>query len=62
MRVETGGGGGFGHPFTRLPELVLEDFLDGYIDIDTALVEYGVVIDINLQEVNQQKTKEYRNK
>ena len=62
VRVETGGGGGFGHPFTRLPELVLEDYLDGYIDIDTALVEYGVVIDINLQEVNQQKTKEYRNK
>ena len=62
VKVETGGGGGFDHPFKRLPELVLEDYLDGYIDIDTALAEYGVVIDVDLQEVNHQKTKVYRNK
>ena len=61
VKVETGGGGGFGNPFNRLPEKVLEDYLDGYIDIDTARKEYGVVIDPEKQEIDETKTKEIRN-
>jgi N-methylhydantoinase B len=44
LRIETGGGGGRGHPFDRLPELVLRDVLEGYVSIEAAWSEYGVVI------------------
>lgn len=62
VKVETGGGGGFGHPFNRSPERVLEDYLDGYIDIDTARREYGVMINQNTKEIDIAKTVDYRKK
>jgi len=45
LRIETGGGGGRGHPFDRDPELVLRDVLEGYVSQEAALREYGVVIE-----------------
>ena len=44
LRIETGGGGGHGHPFDRPPEDVLEDVLGGFVSQDTARREYGVAI------------------
>lgn len=38
-----GGGGGFGDPWTRDPELVLADLRKGFISIDRARHSYGVV-------------------
>ena len=38
------GGGGFGNPFTRDPELVLEDVKDGKITAEFARDRHGVVI------------------
>lgn len=61
VKVETGGGGGFGHPFNRSPERVLEDYLDGYIDIETARKEYGVMINQDTKEIIA-KTEEFRRK
>ncbi len=40
----SGGGGGYGDPYVRDPEAVLEDVIDGYVSIDGALRDYGVVI------------------
>lgn len=40
----SGGGGGFGDPFKRDPKSVLEDVKDGYVTIDGARRDYGVVI------------------
>ena len=37
-------GGGYGDPFEREPEAVLDDVLDGYLSVDRARTEYGVVI------------------
>ena len=31
LRIETGGGGGYGHPFDRPPESVLDDVLGGFV-------------------------------
>ena len=31
VRIETGGGGGWGHPFDREPERVLADVPDGFV-------------------------------
>ncbi|MBV9537947.1 MAG: hydantoinase B/oxoprolinase family protein [Acidisphaera sp.] len=44
LRIETGGGGGRGHPFDRPAELVLRDVLDGYVSVEAAARDYGVVI------------------
>src|SRR5438270_11223778 len=45
-RVDTAlpGGGGYGDPFERDPTAVLEDVLNGYVSIEAAAREYGVVI------------------
>lgn len=38
------GGGGYGDPLTRDPELVLDDVIDGWLSIDAAREYYGVSI------------------
>jgi N-methylhydantoinase B len=45
-RVDTAlpGGGGYDDPFERDPNAVLEDVLNGYVSIEAAAREYGVVI------------------
>lgn len=40
----SGGGGGFGDPSERDPERVLEDVRDGYVSVEGAQRDYGVVI------------------
>ena len=44
VRVETGGGGGWGHPFDREPERVLADVRGGFVGRDSAEEHYGVVL------------------
>jgi N-methylhydantoinase B len=44
LLVETGGGGGLGHPFDRPADAVLGDVLDGFVSAEAALTEYGVAI------------------
>ena len=44
VRIETGGGGGYGHPFDRAPERVLEDVLAGRVSAEAAARDYGVAI------------------
>lgn len=39
------GGGGYGDPLERDPALVLEDVIDGYVTIERARKDYGVVIE-----------------
>jgi N-methylhydantoinase B len=38
------GGGGFGDPLERDPEAVLEDVADGYVTVERAALDYGVVV------------------
>ena len=44
MIAETPGGGGWGDPFEREPELVLRDVIDGVVSVEAAAEHYGVVI------------------
>jgi len=44
LRLETGGGGGWGHPFDREPETVLADVLGGMVSRASAERDYGVVL------------------
>ena len=69
LRVEKGdvieifssGGGGFGSPYYRSAEKVLEDVKNGLISIENAKKEYGVVIDADSSGINWVATKELRN-
>jgi len=44
LRLETGGGGGWGHPFDRPAEAVLTDWRGGFISAEAAQAKYGVVL------------------
>ncbi len=44
LRIETGGGGGRGHPYDRPADLVLRDVLEGYVSVASAARNYGVII------------------
>ncbi len=55
----TGGGGGYGDPFERDPEAVLEDVIDGYVSRETAREAYGVAITDEF-EIDQEETDRLR--
>ena len=44
VRIETGGGGGFGHPYDREPDRVLVDVRGGFVSAASATADYGVVL------------------
>jgi N-methylhydantoinase B len=44
VTVRTPGGGGYGDPWERAPELVLRDVVRGYITAEDATRDYGVVV------------------
>jgi N-methylhydantoinase B len=45
VRLDPPGGGGYGDPFTRNPDLVLRDVVFGYVTIVGAARDYGVAVD-----------------
>ena len=49
--IATAGGGGWGNPFDRDPELVRQDVIEGYVSIESAARDYGVVIDPQTFEI-----------
>ncbi|MFL5183467.1 MAG: hydantoinase B/oxoprolinase family protein [Microvirga sp.] len=59
VRVETGGGGGWGHPFDREPERVLADVQTGFVSRAKAEEDYGVVLTRDI-EIDAAATRERR--
>ncbi|HNS14711.1 MAG TPA: hydantoinase B/oxoprolinase family protein, partial [Syntrophorhabdaceae bacterium] len=45
VTIDAPGGGGYGNPLERDPELVVNDVIEGYISIESAKKDYGVAID-----------------
>jgi N-methylhydantoinase B len=58
----SGGGGGWGDPFERDPEKVLEDVHNEYVSIKSAREDYGVVIDPETMTVDAAATASIRQK
>ena len=56
LHVFTAGGAGYGDPLERAPDLVLDDLLDRRISPQSALDEYGVVIDAKTGVVDIEET------
>jgi N-methylhydantoinase B len=57
---EAGGGGGYGNPKERAPELVLEEVKNGIISLVSARDKYGVVIVPEIFEINMEETRKLR--
>ena len=51
LRVERPGGGGVGAAFERSPEAVLDDVRQGYVSVESARSDYGVVVRPHSDEV-----------
>jgi N-methylhydantoinase B len=62
VRIETGGGGGFGHPFDREPERVLADVRAGFVGRVSAEEDYGVVLtqEMAIDEAATRRRRELR--
>jgi N-methylhydantoinase B len=58
--IEEAGGGGYGNPFERPVDEVLNDVLDELVSIESAKEDYGVVIDPENMQVNEEATQELR--
>ncbi|WHY32259.1 hydantoinase B/oxoprolinase family protein [Cytobacillus firmus] len=57
-----GGGGGWGNPLHRSPEKVLQDVRDGYVSLDSAKRDYGVIIDTGSWTIDYSATSTLRQK
>ncbi|MBN1189938.1 MAG: hydantoinase B/oxoprolinase family protein [Dehalococcoidales bacterium] len=57
-----GGGGGYGNPLERDPQAVLRDVINGYVSIEGARRDYGVVIDPGSLRIDIRATHELRSK
>lgn len=60
LRAQTGGGGGYGPPWERPMEMVLNDVLDGYVSERQAFEEYGVVVIGHPPTIDQERTRRRR--
>jgi N-methylhydantoinase B len=60
VRTYSPGGGGVGNPRERDPQAVLTDVRNGLVSISSARDEYGVVIDENTVELDEEQTRALR--
>jgi N-methylhydantoinase B len=58
--VRTGGGGGWGDPLDREPDLVRWDVIEGLVSPEAALADYGVVLDPKTRVVDAAATARTR--
>ncbi len=56
----SGGGGGWGDPLKRDPQKVMDDVRNGYVSLDGARRDYGVVVNAETMTVDEAATVELR--
>lgn len=56
----TGGGGGYGDPYERDPQRVLHDVVNGFVSVQAAERDYGVVVDTRTWQVDEEETRRCR--
>lgn len=61
VRVISTGGGGYGDPLERSIEAVEDDVADGFVTVEGALADYGVVIDARTLAADREATARRRN-
>lgn len=58
--ITAGGGGGYGSPRERTIEEVRRDVINGYISVESAKRDYGVVVDPETLEIDPANTRRLR--
>lgn len=58
--IRTGGGGGWGNPLEREPAQVAADVRQGFVSLESAKRDYGVVIDPERMEIDEIATARLR--
>jgi N-methylhydantoinase B len=60
--VRTPGGGGYGNPLERSPELVRRDVMAELVSLEAAKEDYGVIIDPTSLEIDEEATQQLRSR
>jgi N-methylhydantoinase B len=60
IQFHSAGGGGYGNPLERDPEAVAADVFNGYVSIERARADYGVVVDPVSFKVDLEETEKIR--
>jgi N-methylhydantoinase B len=60
VTIDAAGGGGYGNPLERELEMVVSDVMEGYVSLERAREDYGVVIDPKTMKVDEDATKKLR--
>ncbi len=60
VTIDAAGGGGYGNPLERDIEMVERDVLEGYVSIEKAKEDYGVIVDPKTLRVDVEATKRLR--
>src|SRR5579885_3535215 len=58
--LESGGGGGYGPPWERPAEWVQRDVVEGYVSLEAAREQYGVVLDPHTLAIDEAATAQRR--
>jgi len=60
VTIDAAGGGGYGNPLERDPEMLETDVREGYVSLEKAREYYGVVIDPKTLKVDMEATRKLR--
>jgi len=58
--IDAAGGGGYGNPLERDPEMVESDVIEEYVSLEKAEEDYGVAIDPKTMKVDEEATRKLR--
>ncbi len=60
VTIDAAGGGGYGNPLEREPEMVESDVIEGYVSLEKAREDYGVVIHPKTRRLDEEATRKLR--
>ena len=60
ITIDAAGGGGYGNPLDRDPEMVERDVIEGYVSIENARGDYGVVVRPETMKIDGETTRKLR--
>jgi N-methylhydantoinase B len=60
VTIDAAGGGGHGNPVEREPEMVERDVAEGYVSLERAGQDYGVIINPKTMKVDKEATRKLR--
>jgi N-methylhydantoinase B len=61
IEFDSAGGGGYGDPLQRDPQAVEADVVNGYVSVEKAREDYGVVMEPTTLKVDLEETEKVRN-